>query len=94
MKLSLRKQESPVTEQTRSRFQLILDDLNAAHKRMDHAAHLFSTLIVDIEKGMNFVDKFRRDLVEAVQEAGGTVIDSDIEEAISEFIPKHVKAAE
>lgn len=94
MKLSLRKEETKVVEQpSRSRFQLILDDLNEAHKRMDHAAHLFSTLILDVEKGMNFVDKFRRDLTAAIEETGGTVSDAaNIEEQIADFIPKNVKA--
>lgn len=85
--------ESTVPEQpSKSRFQIILDDLNEAHRRMDHAAHLFSTLIFDIEKGMNFIDKFRHDLTAAIQETGGTVIASDIEQQIAEFIPKNVKA--
>jgi len=72
----------------KSRFQIILDDLNEAHIRMDHAAHLFSTLIMDVEKGMNFIDKFRRDLTQAIEDAGGTP--SHIEEQIAEFVPKAV----
>lgn len=77
----------------RSRFQLILDELNEAHRRMDRAAHLFSTLILDVEKGMSFIDKFRRDLTTAIEDAGGTVaIETDIEQQMAEFIPKHIKA--
>lgn len=98
MKTIFRKptpQEIPVEQPNKSRFQIILDDLTVAHKRMDHAATMFSTLIVDIEKGMNFVDSFRRDLITAVQEAGGSVDGTaSIEEAISDFIPKNLKAAE
>jgi hypothetical protein len=88
--------ESSVADQpNKSRFQLILDDLNIAHKRLDHAAHLFSTLIVDVEKGINFVDKFRHDLTEAIQDAGGTAVETaHIEEAIAEFLPKRVQASD
>ena len=89
-------ESKPVTNGNgKSRFQQILEHANAAHQHLDLMAHIFSTLIVDVEKGMSFVDKFRRDLTEAITEAGGSVDDSaTIEEAISEFVPKNVRAAE
>ena len=85
-------EESSVPEQPqKSRFQLILDDLNEAHRRMDHAAHLFGTLIIDIEKGMGFIDKFRNHLTQAIEEGGGAVIESNIEDQIKDFIPKAIE---
>jgi hypothetical protein len=94
-KMAMFKKQEPVMSapqqngSNRSRFQLILDDLNAANKRLDHAAHLFSTLIHDIERGMTFIDRFRKDLTEAIEETGGTVIDTNIEEQMAAFIPKN-----
>lgn len=93
-------EENHVMEQPKSRFQLILDeytraleDFKSAHGHLDRAAHYFSTLMMDAEKGMNFIDKFRQDLTQALQDSG-TPIESDIEEQIADFIPKNVKAAE
>ena len=60
-------------QQIRSRFQLILDDMDHAYKRMEHAAELFSSLIRDLEKGMKFADQFRVDLTHAIQESGAQV---------------------
>jgi hypothetical protein len=60
-------------QQIRSRFQLILDDMDHAYKRMEHASELFSSLIRDLEKGMKFADQFRVDLTHAIEEAGAKV---------------------
>jgi hypothetical protein len=72
----------------RSRFQQILDDLNEAHVRMDHAAGLFTSLIADIEKGMRFIDRFRVDLTKAIEDTGGEVTPdpTTIEEQVRAYV--------
>lgn len=79
--------EPRVTPQiTRSRFQLVLDHMNLAHHSMDQAAAALSSLILDIEKGMKFIDRFRVDLTKAIEETGSTVDPAGIEEQIRAFI--------
>ena len=60
-------------KQTRSRFQLILDDMEVAHQRLEHASELFSSLIRDLDKGLAYVDQFRVDLTHAIEESGARV---------------------
>jgi len=69
--------QQPVPQQTRSRLQLILDDLDVAYKRLDHAVSLFNSLILDTDKAMKFIDQFRIDLAQAIEEGGGTVKATD-----------------
>ena len=79
----------------RSRFHEILDDMDEAYARLDHAAHVFSTLIVDVEKGMKFIDKFRVDLTQAIG-TNGTVehMENNIAEAVvKEYAPKAIREA-
>jgi len=74
-------------QQIRSRFQLILDDMDHAYKRMEHAAELFSSLVRDLEKGMKFADQFRVDLTHAIEETGAKVTSdpANIESQIREI---------
>lgn len=90
-------EESPVSQEPRSRFQLILDeykgaldDFKSARHRLDRASHYLSTLMLDAEKGINYIEKFVHDITEAMHEEQ-VPIDSDIEEQIADFLPKHVK---
>ena len=81
---------APATPQlVRSRFQEMLDDMNAAFKHMDHCASLASVLVHDLEKGLRYIDRFRVDLTQAIEEGGGAVQPTNIEEEIKAFVPKN-----
>lgn len=86
----LKKPEAPATPQlVRSRFQEILDQLNLAYSAMDKASLLAATLMQDLEKGLRYIDRFRTDLTQSIQEAGGTIKpQATIEEEIAAYIPK------
>lgn len=100
--LARKPEDGAVAEQPqRSRFQMILDEYSAARDdfksargHLDRAAHHFSTLMMDADKGINYINNFIRDLSAAIHEANPAMIESDIEQQIAEFIPKNIKPEE
>jgi hypothetical protein len=82
---------SPATPQlVRSRFQEILDDVNAIVKYSDHAASLASALVHDLEKGLRYFDRLKIDLTQCLAEAGAseTQIEQDIKASIdAKYVP-------
>lgn len=76
--------EQTTQQQVQSKFHLILDDYDVAFRALDHASHLLSTLILETEKMMKYIDKYRSDLTKAV----ATTDPQNIEEAIKDYIPK------
>ena len=98
MALSFMKKSEPPRPATpqlvRSRFQEILDHLNAAYKYMDQASAAASTLVQDLDKGLHYIDRFRVDLTQSIEASGGPVkSQATIEEEIAAFIPKKVNVA-
>ena len=54
-------------------------------------AQICNALTLSAEKGADYADKWRVDLIKGLEETGTPVIESNIEEQIAEFIPKHVR---
>jgi hypothetical protein len=75
----------------RSIFQQMLDALNTGDVGYNEFARLASGLVMASEKVLRMTDMMRRDLLEAVHEAGGAIADSSVEAQLSEFIPKHIR---
>jgi hypothetical protein len=57
----------------RSRFQIVLDDMDVIYKRFDHARQALLSLVSEAEKGMKFANQFRVDLTQAIEETGEPV---------------------
>ena len=85
------KNETPPTPQSvRSRFTIMLEHMDQAHFHLGKVAYLCSTLIMDVEKGLKYIDRMRTDVTEALgnDEQIGRQVENDVKQAIDdEFIP-------
>jgi len=77
----------------KSIFQQMLDHNLAIRTHYEKLSSLAATLVLSYEKGANFADRIGKDLVEGIT-YGGQEVESNIEQEIAEFIPKHFKRDE
>jgi len=87
--------EGKVTDPSnKSIFQQMLDHNLAIRSHYEKLSQLAATLVLSYEKGADFADRIGKDLVEGITYGGHQAIDSNIEQEIAEFIPKHFKRDE
>jgi hypothetical protein len=91
------KQQPPIPEgrkmEVKSRFHELLDDIDAAQKKFEHAQTVLSSIMLDLQKGVNFADRIRNDLSKAIEDHGGlpAVLEADIESTVvNQYAPKRV----
>jgi len=77
---------SVAPELVRSRFHQILDKADTAYNAMNDMASILSSLIMDCEKGMKFIDRFRVDLTKSIGDTGINPV--NIEEEMKAYAPK------
>lgn len=77
----------------RSKMLSALDHLNASHHHLSEAMNLFSMINFDLQKGADYIARYRDMLVNAVEASGGKVEAESVEEQIKEFLPKHLQRA-
>jgi len=88
-----RKSEPPIAkipttpQAIRSRFAQMLEHIEQAYMHLDRVAQLSSSLIMDIQTGLKYIDQMRKDVVEAV----GQQID---EEEIKQYAPPQYRNGE
>lgn len=87
---------SEPVQQMRSLFQQMLDDFEEAHKRFEHAAYLCNAVMANIEKGLKYTERFRRELTRSIEETGGVVTPdpSSIEEQVRAYVAPHMQKVE
>ena len=66
---------------------IAIEHLDAANTHMNSAMSVLSSVILDLQKGADFITRYRDSLIQSVEESGGDIKGS-IESQIREFIPK------
>jgi hypothetical protein len=77
-------------EQIKPKTMIAIDHLNSAHDHMNKAIQLFSSVILDLEKGATFISTYRDSLIKTVEATGGDVQQA-IEAQIKDFLPKRLR---
>lgn len=75
------------------KMQVAIEHLDNAHKELDLAMTVLSSVVFDIQKGADFVARYRDSLIKTINETGGDVTKS-IESQIRDYIPKGSRNAE
>jgi hypothetical protein len=70
-----------------------IEHLDQAFDHMNSAMNVLSNIVMDLQRGADFIVKYRDSLVKTVEETGGDVTAS-IETQIKEFIPLKHRPAE
>ena len=68
-----------------------IDHLDAALSHMNQSMQVLSSIIMDLQKGADFLQRYRDSLIKTVEETGGDVRQS-VESQIRDFIPKRVRS--
>jgi hypothetical protein len=75
----------------KSKWQVVIDHMDAAHKHMGEAMNALSMINFDLQKGADFIARYRESLVKTIQEAGGEIEQGSVEEAIRDYVPKAIQ---
>jgi hypothetical protein len=70
---------------------MAIEHLDAANNHMNSAMQVLSGIIFDLQKGADFITRYRDSLVKSVEATGGEVT---IEEQIRDFIPQRLRKEE
>lgn len=84
---------NPPAEQ-KSRWQLVIDHLNASHRHLSDAMNLLSQINFDLQKGADFISRYRDNLIGVIEANGGQIEQDSVEEQIKEFLPKALQRDE
>jgi hypothetical protein len=77
-------------ENLKPKMMAAIDHLDSAATHMNQAMSVLSSVILDIQKGADFITRYRDSLVKTVEMSGGDVAQS-IEAQIKDFLPKRLK---
>src|SRR5215469_802571 len=85
--------ESPMTNgnNMKPKMMMAIEHLDAANSHMNSAMQVLSSVILDLQKGADFITRYRDSLIKTVEETGGDV-KASIESQIQDFIPKRLRA--
>jgi hypothetical protein len=75
----------------KSKWQYVIDHMDAAHKHMGEAMNALSLINFDLQKGADFIARYRESLIKTIHEAGGEIEQSSVEEAIRDYVPKAIQ---
>jgi hypothetical protein len=70
---------------------IAIEHLDAASSHMNSAMQVLSGIIFDLQKGTDFINKYRDSLIKSVETSGGSV---NIEDEIRDFLPKRLREQE
>ena len=79
-------------EKIKSRFQMLLDEINHSRNHMAQARQQLHALILDLEKAEAFMTRFREALTAAIIDDGG-VADQSIEQQMQDYLPKILRGS-
>jgi hypothetical protein len=65
---------------------IAIEHLDSANSHMNSAMTVLSSVILDLQKGADFIARYRDSLIKSVEDSGG-----DIESQIKEFLPKRLR---
>ena len=66
---------------------IAIEHLDAAQSHMNKAMEVLSSVIFDLQKGADFIARYRDSLIKTVEDTGGNVAQA-IESQIRDYIPK------
>lgn len=79
--------------QVKPKMQVAIEHLDNAFTELNQAMTVLSSVVFDIQKGADFVARYRDSLIKTIEETGGDVTKS-IEGQIRDYIPKGTRGAE
>jgi len=83
--------EPPAAERA-PQFQDAINHLNAAGGHLSEAMNVLSKIGFGLQRGADYILKYRDNLVNAIEAAGGQVeVEGGIEDQIREFLPKRLR---
>jgi hypothetical protein len=75
-------------ERPPSKWQNVIDHLDAAHAHMSEAMNLLSMINFDLQRGADFILKYRDTLINVIETNGGQIEQGSVEDQIRDYIPK------
>jgi hypothetical protein len=72
----------------KSKWHGVIDHMAAAEQHMGEAMNLLSLINFDLQKGADFIRRYKESLIKTITESGGEVEQASVEEQIRDFIPK------
>ena len=71
----------------RPKMQIVIEHLDQAQEHMNQAMTVLSSVIFDLQRGADYIGRFRDSMIKTLEETGGDVT-ATVENQIREFIPK------
>lgn len=75
------------------KMQVAIEHLDSAFSHLNEAMTVLSSVVFDIQKGADFIARYRDSLIKTVEETGGDVTKS-IESQIRSYIPPRTRDAD
>jgi len=79
--------DRPAELPSRPKMIIVIEHLDSAQAHMHQATRVLSSMILDLEKGADFIGRYRDSLIKTIEETGGDV-EQAVEHQIRDFIPK------
>jgi hypothetical protein len=67
-----------------------IEHIDSSITHLNSAMEVLSSVIMDLQKGADFLTKYRNSLIKTVEDTGGNVTQA-IESQIRDFIPKRMR---
>jgi hypothetical protein len=78
------------SEDLKPKMMYAIEHLDAANNHMNSAMNVLGSVIHDLQKGADFIARYRDSLIKTVENTGGNTTQA-IESQIRDFIPKRVR---
>jgi hypothetical protein len=78
------------SEDLKPKMMYAIEHLDAASDHMNKAMNVLGSVIHDLQKGADFIARYRDSLIKTVENTGGNTAQA-IESQIRDFIPKRVR---
>jgi hypothetical protein len=78
---------------SRPKMVVVIEHLDTAQAHMHQATRVLSSMILDLEKGADFIGRYRDSLIKTIEETGGDVA-AAVEGQIKDYIGSKYRIAE
>jgi hypothetical protein len=78
------------SEDLKPKMMYAIEHLDAANNHMNSAMNVLGSVIHDLQKGADFIARYRDSLIKTVENTGGNTTQA-IESQIRDFIPKRAR---
>jgi hypothetical protein len=85
------QENGPPPPERPPQFQDAINHLNAAGAHLSEAMDVLSRIGFGLQRGADYILKYRDNLVNAIEAAGGQVEVGSVEEEIREFLPRRLR---